>query len=98
MPLIRVSLDQLSGIWYFTKLDIHNAYYRMRIKDGDKWKTAFRTHYRYFEFTVISFGLADAPTAFHCYINQVLRNCLDIYCIAYLDNIVDCSITLEKHH
>jgi hypothetical protein len=97
-PLIGESLNQLLGTRYFTKLDIGDAYHWVRIKEGDKWKMAFQTHYGHFEYTVVSFGLANAPAAFQGYINRVLRNCLDRYCVTYQDDIVIYSITLEEHH
>jgi hypothetical protein len=46
------------------KLDIKNAYYRIRIKRGDKWKTAFRTRYGYFKYIVIPFSLTNTPATF----------------------------------
>ena len=43
LPLIDEILDRLSGARVFTKIDLKNAYYRLRIREGDEWKTAFRT-------------------------------------------------------
>jgi len=43
LPLIGKSLDQLSSATIYTKLDIRDAYYNLRIAKGDEWKTAFRT-------------------------------------------------------
>ncbi len=98
LPLIGEALDRLSGAKYFTKLDIQDTYHCVRIKEGDEWKTAFRICYRHVEYIVISFSLANAPAAFQGYVNRVLRDCLDIYCIAYLDDIVVYSNTLNDHH
>ncbi len=97
LPLIGEAIDRLSGARYFTKLDIRDAYHRVRIKKGDEWKTAFRTRYGHFEYNVVAFGLANAPAAFQGYVNQVLRECLDLFCIAYLDDIVVYSDTREEH-
>ncbi len=50
LPLIRESLDWLGRAWRFTQLDLTNVYHRIRIREGDKWKTAFRTRYGYFKY------------------------------------------------
>jgi len=44
LPLISELLDRLNGIKVFSKLDLKDAYYRIRINEGDEWKTAFRTN------------------------------------------------------
>jgi len=64
LPLISEILDRLSYTKRFTKLDLRDAYYRMRIKEGDEWKTAFRTRYGYYEYMVMPFGLSNAPAIF----------------------------------
>jgi hypothetical protein len=61
LPLIAESLERLAAAKVFSKLDMREAYYRIRIKEGDEWKTAFRTRYGYFEYTVMPFGLTNAP-------------------------------------
>ena len=43
LPLIGKSLDRLGQAKRFTQLDLTSAYHRMRIKEGNEWKTAFRT-------------------------------------------------------
>jgi hypothetical protein len=58
---------------------------------------AFRTRYGHFKYTIVSFGLANAPAAFQGYVNWVLRDCWDICCIAYLNDIVVYSNTQEVH-
>ncbi len=49
LSLVGESLDRLGQAWRFNQLDLTNAYYQMRIKEGDEWKTAMRTRYSYFE-------------------------------------------------
>jgi hypothetical protein len=97
LPLISEAIDRLSGARYFTKLDIREAYHRLRIAPRDEWKTAFRTRYGHYEYTVVPFGLVNAPTAFQGHINNVLRKHLDQFCIAYLDDIVVYLNLLEEH-
>ena len=69
-------------------MDLTSAYHRMRIKKGDKWKTAFRTWYGYFKYQVMPFGLSNAPASFQGYINKILAEKLDIFVIVYLDDIL----------
>jgi hypothetical protein len=95
--LISESIDRLAGTTYFMKLDIRKAYHRLRIASGNEWKTAFRTRYGHYEYTVVPFGLVNAPAAFQGHINTVLRKFFDLFCIAYLDDIVIYSNSLEEH-
>ncbi len=86
-PLIKETLDRFQRITIFTKLDIRDIYYKIRIKKGDEWKITFRTRYNYFEYIVISFGLANMLAIFQLYINRALINLINIYYVIYLDNI-----------
>ena len=97
LPLISEALDRLVNAKIYTKLDIRSAYNLIRIREGDEWKTAFRTRYGHFEYLVMPFGLANAPATFQAYINHALRDCLDVFCIAYLDDILIFSDTKAEH-
>jgi hypothetical protein len=88
LPLISELLDRLHGSVVFSKLDLKNAYHRIRIREGDEWKTAFRTRYGHFEYPVMPFGLANAPATFQSYISNALRGFVDVFCIVYLDDIL----------
>ena len=88
LPLIGESLDRLGRAKRFTQLDLTNAYHRMRIREGDEWKTAFRTRYGHFEYQVMPFGLSNAPVTFQGYVNKILAEKLDIFIIVYLENIL----------
>ena len=88
LPLIGESLDRLGRARRFTQLDLTNAYHRMRIREGDEWKTAFRTRYGHFEYQVMPFGLSNALATFQGYVNKILAEKLDIFVIVYLDDIL----------
>ena len=62
--LIDEKLDRLGWAKRFTQLNLTNAYHQMRIKEGDKWKTAFWTRYGHFEYKVMPFSLFNAPATF----------------------------------
>ena len=72
----------------FTKIDLKDAFNQMRIKEGNKWKTAFKTRYLKFEYLVMPFGLTNASATFQKYVNWVLREELDQEGVAYVDNIL----------
>ena len=97
LPLIDEILDRLSGARVFTKIDVKNAYYRLRIRESDEWKSAFQTRYRLFEYLVMPFGLTNAPASFQSYIHGVLRPYLDITVIVYLDDVLVFSRNLSQH-
>ena len=88
LPLIGESLDCLGHVKYFTQLDLTNAYYQMRIRKGDKWKTAFQTRYSYFEYQVMPFGISNALASFQGYVNKILAEKLDVFVIVYLNDIL----------
>jgi len=97
LPLIGESLDQLSSATVYTKLDRRDAYYNLRIAAEDEWKTAFRTQYGLYEYCVMPFGLTNTPASFQQWINEILSEYLDIFCVAYLDDILIFSQNLENH-
>ena len=69
LPLISELHDRVSGAKWFTKLDLKEAYYLVRIKEGDEWKTTFRTCYGQYEYLVMPFGLTNALATFQQLIN-----------------------------
>ena len=88
LPLISELFDRLKHVKYFTRLDMQDAYNRIRIAESDEWKTAFCTRYGHFEYLVMPFGLTNAPASFQAYANDCLRNFLNFFCIVYIDDIL----------
>ncbi len=97
LPLIKETLDRLSKAKIFSKLDIMAAFNKLRIKEGEEWKTAFRTRYGLFEYLIMPFGLCNAPASFQHYINNALQEHLDVFCTAYIDDILVYSENLKEH-
>lgn len=97
LPLIKETLNRLSKAKWYTKLDLRQGYNQIRMADGEEWKTAFRTRYGLFEYMVMRFGLTNAPATFQHFINDCLRKYLDVFCTAYLDDILIYSDSLEDH-
>ncbi|KAJ9394194.1 hypothetical protein DTO282F9_8888 [Paecilomyces variotii] len=81
----------------FTRLDLRSAYHLIRIAEGHEWKTAFRTRRGLFEWRVMPFGLCNAPATFQAFIDSVLRQHIDKYCVVYLDDILIFSSDVKLH-
>ena len=98
LPLIHETLERIGKARWFTKLDVIAAFHKIRIAEGDEWLTAFRTRFGLFEWLVTPFGLANAPSTFQRYINWTLRDFLDDFASAYLDDILVFSSGSLKEH
>jgi len=87
----------LSKVRYYTTLYVRGAYNLLQVAEGKEWKTAFRTHYGFYDFLVMPFGLTNAPANFQRFINDVLYPFLDNFCTIYLDDILIYSNNLQEH-
>ena len=97
LSLIIEILNRLSRVKLFIKLNIIAAFNRLRIKEDDEEFTAFRIRFDLFEYLVMSFELCNDLVSFQHYINDTLREHLDDFCIAYLDDILIYSDNELKH-
>ena len=97
LPLIDETLRQLQSAKIFTRLDLRGAYNLIRIRKGDEHLTAFRTRYGLYEYLVMPFGLTNAPATCQQFVNDTLRQYLDLFCVVYLDDILIYSKNLEEH-
>ncbi|XP_055081043.1 uncharacterized protein LOC129456635 [Periophthalmus magnuspinnatus] len=98
LPLLDSAFTPLHGATIFSKLDLRNAYHLVRIREGDEWKTAFKTPLGHFEYLVMPFGLTNAPAVFQALINDVLRDYLNRFVFVYLDDILIFSRSPQEHH
>ena len=98
LPLIRETLAALGKAKWLTKLDVSAAFHKIRVAKGEEWKTAFRTRYGLYEWNVCPFGLTNAPATFQRYINWTLREFLDDFCSAYIDDILIFTNGSRKDH
>jgi len=77
LPLLSQLRSRLRTTTCFTKLDIKDACNLLRIAHGDEWKSAFRTRYGLYQYSVIPFGLCNAPSSFQAMIKEVLHYLLN---------------------
>lgn len=97
MPIMKDLIAHLAKGKIFTKLDIREAYYHVRIKEGNEWKTAFNCPLEYFQFRVLPFGLQDTSVVFMQLINEVLHKYLYKGVRVYLDDILIYTEAMPEH-
>ena len=88
LPLIETMFDHLHSAEVFTKIDLRSAYNLLRIREGDEWKTAFRTKLGLFEYQVMPFGLANAPAYFQRFVNDTFADMKEKFVVIYLDDFL----------
>ena len=98
MPLIQELIDKVRGAKYFTKLDIQWEYNNVRIKEGDKWKTAFQTNKGLFKPLIMYFGMYNLPATFQLIIDTLFHELIMVGKIMiYMDDILIFTQTIDKH-
>jgi hypothetical protein len=89
--------DHVYGSKIITKIDLKNSYQIIRIKEGDKWKTAFRCYYGLYKFLIMPFGLTNVPVSFQDIMNHILKDLLDENVVVYIVDILIYTNNTEQH-
>jgi hypothetical protein len=100
LPRIDDLFYELKDAKIFSNIDLRSGYDQVRIKEEDISKTSFRTRYGHYEFTMVPFGLSNAPVVLMFLMNGVFREYLDKFVIVFLDDILVYSKSEEEneHH
>jgi len=99
-PLLLI-MDLIDNMWskqVFTKMDLRWGFNNIRIKEGDEWKGAFRTHVGSFEPTVMFFGMMNSPAIFQAMMNKILRDIINERKVAAFVDDVLVGTETEKGH
>jgi hypothetical protein len=87
----------MKGASVFSKIDLRSGYHQLKIRESDIPKTAFRTRYGLYEYTVMSFGLTNTPAYFMYPMNKVFMEYLDKFVVVFNDDILIFSKMMEEH-
>lgn len=97
LPRIDETLDTLGSAKIFSTLDLASGYWQVELDKKSQEKTAFYCRKGLFEFTVMPFGLCNAPSTFQRLMDLVLNGFLWNFCTVYLDDIVIFSPSFDEH-
>jgi len=97
LPRIDDLYDRLRGACVFSKIDLRSGYHQLMIQNLDIPKTSFTTRYGLYEYTVMSFGLTNAPAYFMYMMNKVFVEYLNKFVVVFIDDILVFSKTEEEH-
>ena len=97
LPLIWETLNLMASSVIFIKLDIIAAFNKLRMTEGEKWKTAMQTCYSLFKYLIMLFKLCEASSSFQSYINDIPWDCLNVFVTAYIDDVLIFSKSKKEH-
>jgi hypothetical protein len=97
LPRIEDLFDQMKGASIFSKIDLRSGYHQLKIRESDIPKITFCTRYGLYEYTVMSFGLTNAPAYFMYLMNKVFMGYLYRFVIVFIDDILVFSKTMEQY-
>jgi hypothetical protein len=97
LPRIDDLFNQLHGVCVFSKINLRSGYHQLKVRECNIPKTAFILRYGLYKFTVISFGLTNAPAYFMYMMNKVFMEYLDKFIMVFINDILVYSRSEEEH-
>ena len=98
-PDLSNAVDRLSGHKYYSAIDLTAGFWQLPIRPGDEYKTAITTPLGLFEWTVMPFGLCNAPASFNRITQKLFGHSSKhhAYCEPFVDDIGIFSDSWKDH-
>ena len=97
LPRIDDLFDQLRNAHVFSKLDLRSGYHQLKVRAEDIEKTTFVSRYGHYEYTVVPYGLTNAPGVFMNLMNKLFMKYLDEFVVVFIDDVLIFSKSKEEH-
>ena len=95
--LIREILHRLIKVKVYIKFNIIVVYNVLRMIFEEEWKIVFWTHYNLYEYLVMLFDLINVFSFWQNFINDILYEDLNMFCIVYFDDILIYNDNQKDH-
>jgi hypothetical protein len=97
LPLPEVMFGQLKGATIFSKMDLTKGFYQISLDPACREILAFSTPDGPKQWTVMPFGIANAPATFQREMQRIFRARLDQSVMVYIDDILIFSKDEDDH-
>lgn len=98
IPIIEEQIDKLKDKCYFTKLDLKNAFYHVKVRQADTKYLSFVTPFGQYEFVKMPFGFCNSPSTFMRYIHLIFSDLIRSgEILIYLDDLLIATYDFESH-
>ena len=96
IPRVDECLDALSGSKWYSSMDLNSGFWQVGHKKEDQEKTAFATSLGLFQFTVMPFGLANAPSTFKRLVENIFSSLNWVELLLYMDDIISPCQSIDQ--
>jgi hypothetical protein len=87
---------RVQGKKFFSKFDVKDAFFMIRMHEDSIDKTAFKTPFGLWEYLVCPFGATNSPPCFSTLMFVTFNDC-DDFLINHMDDLLAFSSTWEEH-
>jgi hypothetical protein len=94
---INENLNRLFETKIFIKLNVRDAFHRIKIRKENEWKTTFKCRFDHYQYRMMFFELTNSSITFQVYINKTMHSYLDLFVLMYINDLLMFFSSTEKH-